>query len=108
MLKYDDCLSIIEMGRKVLENQEDDSSFIDADTVNKVKNEFPLFLETAKQFWPGDFEEILTPEEEERARDALANIITNAVDGINTGKAYADDTITLIMTAAMMIERSEE
>ncbi len=107
MIRYENCINLIAMARTVLENQGEGDHYIEAGTVNIVKNEYPVILETAKIFWGDDFSDILSDEEEDRANTALTNIITNAVNGVNTAEAYADDTIVLIMTVAMMIDRAE-
>ena len=107
MLDYSNCTSIVDMARLVYENQDEESHYIDQRTTNIVKNEFPLFLETARAFLKDDFSKILSSEEEEKAIGALANIITNALNNVHTANAYADDTILLIMTAALMIDRAE-
>lgn len=109
MNEFDNCVSLIEMAELINEDADNDTRCcIGERTVNIVMGQFPTFLSTAKIFWPVNIECILTPEEEEAAIDAMANIATNGFNRVESAEAYADDIVTLVTTAAAMMERVEE
>ncbi len=104
---FEDCFTLVDVAVTLSFNL-DKSCQIDERTVTITKNEFPLFLQTAKVFWGDDFYEvILTPEEEEEAMTALINMITNDRNHVKDSRVYAKDALTVIVATAKMIDRAE-